>query len=167
MSEKNLLFVCCLALAIPLFFTGDVMSAAKQPSDPVVAAIEAAIASLKQQPNQFNLSVNVTGMSVTSSGQGTGMKVEVRGGGPGSQTTGLNVKATDGQVNIAQTAVDKALREQAERAIALLTEIKTLLRAPKIDKPTIMSRLTEFGKTYVAPVLKSVIEALVKKKLGL
>jgi len=143
-------------------------SAAQQPMDPVIVAIDAAIASLRQQPNQFTLTVNVTGLAVTSSGAGTGMKVEVTGGGPGSQTTGLNVTATNQQqMNIAQSTADQALKQQAEKAIALLTEMKSLLQAPKVNKSSIMSRLTEFGKTYVAPVLKSVIEALIKKKLGL
>lgn len=95
------------------------------------------------------------------------MNVEVTGGGPGSQTTGLNVTSMGGQMNIAQREADQALKQQAEKAISLLTEIKSLLQAPKVDKPTVMSRLADFGKTYVAPVLKSVVEALIKKKLGL
>lgn len=144
-------------------FTG----ATERSSDPVIIAIDAAIVSLKEQPNQFLLIVSSTGMSVTSTGSGTGMTVEVTGGGPGSHTTGLNVSANSGQVTIAQSTADQALKEQAEKAISLLTEIKTSLQAKKVDKSKITSHLTEFGKTYVAPVLKSVIEALVKKKLGL
>ena len=54
----------------------------------------------------------------------------------------------------------------SEEAISLLSEIRSLLKEPKVDKPTVMSRLTDFANTYVAPVLKSVIGALVKKKLG-
>lgn len=43
-------------------------SAAQQPMDPVVLAIDAAIASLRQQPNQFTLTVNVTGLAVKEFG---------------------------------------------------------------------------------------------------
>jgi len=138
-----------------------------QPSDPVILAIDAAILSLRQQPNQFNLAVNVTGLHVTSTGPGTGMKVEVHGGGAGSQTTGLNVTTSGADLNIVQRDADQALKQQAEKAISLLSEIKSLLQAPKVDKQTITSRLTEFGKTYVAPALKAIVEALGKKKLGL
>ena len=162
--KKLFLFIFTVALCTcGVGFT----SAAQQPLDPVVVAIDAAIESLREHPNQFKLVVNVTGMSVTSTGQGTGMNVEVTGGGPGSQTTGLNVSAGSGQMSIAQSTADQALQEQAEKAISVLTEMKTLLQAPKVDNAKIMSRLTEFGKTYVAPVLKTVIEALVKKKLGM
>jgi len=133
--------------------------------DDAIVVIEAAIASLKAQPNQFSLVVNAQGMSVVSSGSGTGMNITVTGSGTGS-TTGLNVSASSGDINIAQSTANKALEEQAEKSIALLNEIKTLLQAPQVDKPQVMSRLTDFGKTYVAPVLKAVIEAVIKKKLG-
>lgn len=142
-------------------------NAAAQTQPSVIVAIDAAIASLRQQPNQFSLVVQATGLSVTSSGPGTGMKIEVTGGGAGSQTTGLNVTTSSAQVNIAQNTADQGLKQEAEKAILLLSEIKTLLLARKVDKPSVMPRLTEFGKTYVAPALKSVIEALVKKALRL
>lgn len=161
-------FIISLVIGVAICTCGiGAVAAGEEAFDPVIVAIDAAITSLKEQPNQFNLAVNVTGMAVTSSGPGTGMKIEATGGGPGSQTTGLNVSTTGAQVNITRTTADQALEEQAEKAISLLSEMKLLLQAPKVDKPTVMSRLTDFGNTYVAPVLKSVIGALVKKKLGL
>lgn len=145
-----------------------VTASGQQPRpDPVIVAIDAAIDSLKQQPNQFTLNVTAIGAVGTASGGGTGIKVEAHGGGPGSQTIGMVAKADGTQVNIAYATADAALKQEAEKAVKLLTDIKTALQAPKVDKPTITSKLTEFAKTYVAPVLKSVIEALVKKKLGL
>lgn len=155
-------------LAAVCVFTMTLTATAQQVrTDPAIIAIDAAIASLKQQPNQFTLNVMTVGAMGTASGGGTGIKVEVHGGGPGSQTTGLVAKADGSQVNIAQSTADAALKQEAERAIKLLTEIKAALQAPKVDTPTVTSKLTEFAKTYVAPALKSVIEALVKKKLGL
>lgn len=155
--KRVMLFV--LLLCAPPIATADTKG------DPVVVAIDAAIASLRQQPNQFNLTM--TGLQITSSGQGTGMKLDVTGGAAGSQTTGLNITMGGKEMQIAQSTADQALKDEAAKAITLLTEMKSLLQAPKVDKTTIMSRLTEFGKTYVAPVLKSVIEALIKKRLGL
>lgn len=161
-------FIISLVIGVAICTCGiGAVAAGEEAFDPVIVAIDAAITSLKEQPNQFKLAVHVTGMAVTSSGPGTGMKIEVAGGGPGSQTTGLKVSTTGAQVNITRTTADQALKEQAEKAISLLSEMKLLLQAPKVDKPTVMSRLTDFGNTYVAPVLKSIIGALVKKKLGL
>jgi hypothetical protein len=163
MKTQTILFLA----AICVF--GMTVTANAQPlrGDPVIIAIDAAIDSLKQQPNQFALNVMAVGAMGTASGSGTGIKVEVHGGGPGSQTTGLVARADGTQVNIAHGVADAALKQEAEKAVKLLTDIKTALQAPKVDKPTVISKLTEFAKTYVAPVLKSVIEALVKKKLGL
>ena len=155
-------------LAAIYVFSMTVTASAQQPrSDPVIIAIDAAIDSLKQQPNQFTLNVTAIGAVGTASGGGTGIKVEVRGGSPGSQTSGMVASADGTQVNIANATADAALKQDAEKAFKLLTDIKTALQAPKVDKPTVTSKLTEFAKTYVAPVLKSVIDALVKKKLGL
>lgn len=155
-------------LAAICVFGTTVTATAQQPRpDPVIIAIDAAIDSLKQQPNQFTLNVTAVGAVGIASGGGTGINVETHGGGPGSQTTGMIARADGTQVNIAHAAADTALKQEAEKAVKLLTDIKTALQASKVDKPTVISKLTEFAKTYVAPVLKSVIEALVKKKLGL
>ena len=155
-------------LAAICVFGMTVTASAQQPRpDPLIVAIDAAIDSLKHQPNQFTLNVTAIGAVGIASGGGTGIKVEVHGGGAGSQTTGMVARADGTQVNIAHATADAALKQEAERAVKLLADIKTALQAPKVDKPTVTSKLTEFAKTYVAPVLKSVIEALVKKKLGL
>jgi hypothetical protein len=80
------------------------------------------------------------------------MKVEVTGGGPGSQTTGLNVTTTTGEhISIAQKTADQTLKKEAEKAIALLTEIKSLLQAPKIDKPGVLSRLSTLARPMPRP----------------
>jgi hypothetical protein len=143
------------------------VSAQGNRTDPVIVAIDAAIKSLKEQPNQFSLDVTVIGVSGTASGGGTGVSVVANGGGPGSQTTGLSATIDGTQVKIAQRTADTKLQQESQKAVNLLMEIKTALQAPKVDKPTVQSKLTEFLKTYVAPALKSVIEALVMKRLGL
>ena len=135
--------------------------------DPVIIAIDAAINSLKEQPNQFTLKVTVAGAVGIASGGGTGIHVQAQGGGPGSQTIGMVARADGTQVNITEATADAALKQEAEKAVNLLTDIKAALQARKPDKSTVTAKLAEFAKTYVAPVLKSVVEALVKKKLGL
>jgi hypothetical protein len=138
-------------------------------SNSVVTAIDAAIQSLQQQPNQFHLTVNSVGMQVTNNGgTGPGLVVQATGGGPGSTTTGLVVNAGgQQQVNIAAADLaDAGLRQEAEKAIQLLTEIKSLLQKPKVDKPAVAARLSDLSHSYVAPILSAMLEALVNSQVG-
>jgi len=137
------------------------------PSDPVIVAIDAAIESLKREPNQFNLSVTSVGVMGSASGGGIGIQSSPQGGGPGSTTIGVQGTANTGNIQITQAAANEQLIKEAERAIRLLQEIRDALSTQKIDAPSVKSRLQEFAGTYAAPALKAVIEALVKKKLGL
>jgi len=89
-------------------------------SDPVVVAIDAAVKSLRETPNQFSLAVNITGVSVNSSG-GIGLLGTATGGGPGSTTTGLMVNSTASgqQVAIARQEANEALKQEADKAIRI------------------------------------------------
>lgn len=119
--------------AIPFFaaffvFGMTVTATAQQlRSEHVIIAIDAAIDSLREQPNQFTLNVMAVGAMGTASGGGTGIKVEVHGGGPGSETTGMVARADGTQVTIAQRTADAALKQEAERAVNLLTDIRAAL----------------------------------------
>jgi hypothetical protein len=155
-------------LAAAFLGSGMGIDASAQPTndDAAIVAIDAAITSLQQQPNQFVLNVTATGLSSVVQGGGTGVSVTAQGGGPNSQTTGMVVNVDSGRIEIAKSAANAALEKQAEQAIKLLSEIKAGLQLPTVDKPTIRSKLQEFGQTYVVPVLQAVIQALVLKKIG-
>jgi len=133
----------------------------------VIAAIDEAISSLSKKPNQFNLVVQTTGLNITQTAPGTGMQVNVQGGGSGSQTTGLNISAGGGEIQVAQAAADQALREQAEKAVQILTELKTALMQPKPNRDTISSKLSELAGTYIPDIAKAIIEKLIQSRLGL
>jgi hypothetical protein len=93
-------FLCILAL--PIVAMGKQVDSTKEI---IVVAIDDAIKSLQDQPNQFNLSVTATGLSVNQSGSGgTGMVVNVTGGGTGSNVTGLNISMNGNEINIGVTA---------------------------------------------------------------
>jgi hypothetical protein len=136
-------------------------------NDPAIVAIDAAIQSLKQQPNQ-NMQLRCTGMSVNTTvngnGSGTGISITATGGGMGSTTTGMIVSMSGAQCSTAASAASSALSQQA---VERLSDLKTSLEAPTVNQTTIMSRLAELGKTYLAPVSQTIIEALIKKKFGL
>jgi hypothetical protein len=150
-----------------LFLTQHAYGATFTETDSTVIALDAAIESLKKEPNQFNLTVTTVGVMATASNGGTGLSVQANGGGPGSTTVGLIASPSGGNIQLTQATADDQLKREAEKAVQLLQEIRGLLTQKKIDKPTIKSKLEAFSQTYVAPVLKSIIEALLKKRLGL
>lgn len=131
--------------------------------DPAVAAIDAAIASLKKEPNQFNLTVMNVGVMGSGSGGGVGINANPQGGGPGSTTIGVQGTANGGNVTIAKAAADEQLKAEAAKAVRLLEEIRGELVKKKPDAPTVKSRFAEFAKTYVPDVVKAVIGALLKR----
>ena len=136
-------------------------------NDPVILAIDAAVQSLRQQPNQFNLQITAIGAMGVANNGGTGISVTATGGGPNSTTTGMVARVDSGQINIARANADAVLKQQAEQAIQLLNDIKASLQAKTVDKPSVMSKLAQLGQTYIAPVVQTVIAALIQKKLGL
>ena len=129
-----------------------------------VAAMDAAIVSLQQKPNQFSVQETCIGLQATSTGSGTGLSVNTIGGGAGSQTTGLRMQLSDAQCNI---VANNAVNQSSEQAIELLKEIKSALQVPKIDEPNLLSKLSTFAQLYIAPVLPAVLEAVIKKALHL
>lgn len=158
----------CMFVAVTSFclvFEGAAIASPK--NDNAIIVLEAAIKSLKDRPNQFNRQVTCQAMQATSNGAGTAVHVSVVGGGTNSHTTGLNVTMDNAQCSVAESKVDAAMKEQGEKAIELLTRIKSALEAPKVDKSSVSDMLSELGNTFVVPALQSVIDAVVKKRLGL
>lgn len=161
---RTILFIAALAAGSGIF---EGMAFASPKNTTAVAVLEAAIKSLKDKPNQFNLQVTCQGMQVTASGGSTGMNMTVIGGAPGSQTMGMKVTMDNAQCNVAGSKVDAAMKEQGEKAIELLTKIKSAIEANKSDKTEVSGLLSELGSTFIVPALQSVIEAVVKKALHL
>ena len=155
---RNICYVLMLAMST------NVAAAAEIDDDPALVAIDAAIQSLKQRPSQFTMEVSCIGAQAISNGGGTGQSVTVTGGAAGSQTTGMVVSMNGAQCT---AALSNAINGLNHQAIQQLAELKELLQAPTTDKSSIMSKLSELGKTYVMPALQSVLEALIKKKLRL
>jgi hypothetical protein len=131
------------------------------PREPAIVAIDAAIKSLRETPNQFVQTGNMTGVSSTGCDAGTGIQVSLTGGGPGS--------TSPQQLALARQGSNDAIKQQADKAVQILTEIKTLIQKPaaQVDKAQVTSKLGELSRTYIAPVVVSVITALIKSGLGL
>lgn len=120
--------------------------------------IEAVSESLRANPRQFNVEVNIIGYSSTAVGGGTGPTI-------GTHVTGqLNVSAGGGDVTIALGAANSRLEQAVREAAQVLHEIALEFRAAKPSKSKIKSmaaRLPELVPFAVA------VMALVDKILDL
>lgn len=152
------------SITILMFFLLAPIAASGEDSG--LSVIDALIQSLSDRPNQFHLAVTATGMSVTHSGSGgTGVHIEVQGGGTGP-TTGLAITMDTASITVAEQTATEALIQQAQQAISILRAIRSELAKPEPKPASLMDKLSELGKTYIAPAIKAVLEAIVKSKLG-
>ena len=134
--------------------------------DLVINAIDEAIATLSENPNQFSFSINVTGTSITSHG-GTGLNVTATGGGPGSNTIGFQSSVAGSQIQIAQNAVDQHLQAEADKAIKVLQELRDTLHNQEYDKDKAKTLLQKLKETYLPSVVSSIIAKLVMSYMGI
>jgi hypothetical protein len=136
----------CVVLALAVAATNTAVAAPPDENDAAIVAIDAAIQSLTQQPSQ-NMQLSCTAVRNTVNGPGTGISITATGGGVGSTTTGMIVSMSGAQCSAAVGEASGALSQQA---VQKLSDLKASLEASPAEKSTIMSRLAELGKTYIA-----------------
>ncbi len=163
-SKKSFAFAAMVAVSISIM---DRPALASSKYEAATSALDAAIQSLKAQPNQFNVQISCQGLQAISNGGAPAINNNVVGGGLGSQTTGITVTTSSAQCQVATGNATAAVQEQGEQAVKLLTELKSALEAKKVDNESIIGMLADLGQTYISPALKKVIETVVKKVLRL
>jgi hypothetical protein len=114
--------------------------------------IESMVASLKTNPGQFNIAVNVIGQQAISHG-GIGMQVTAVGGGPGSTTIGNQVSMNGAQVQIAQQRGLQAMEQQFGALVETLQSIAAQLRSPTPDRSFIRKTMDSLKNTWVPGVI--------------
>jgi hypothetical protein len=122
--------------------------------------------SLRANPAQFQLNINVTGQRVTSHG-GTGVRITAVGGGPGSTTIGQKVTLDGASVEIAQAHATEAINQQFEALVNALDVIARELEASSPDKSILERVYRSLGGTWVPGVITSVIGNVLGKVVGL
>ena len=131
-----------------------------------ITIIESVTQSLKDNPSQFHITVNVTGQKITSHG-GTGLSITATGGGMGSTTIGQMVSVDGSQIEISQNRGKQAMNEQFNALFITLTQIIDQLKAESPDRG-IISRLYESLKnTWVPGVIASVVGSVLTSAIGL
>src|SRR5262249_44830516 len=108
-----------------------------------IAAIDAMTESLTKTPNQFTLNVTCVGVHAQSHG-GTGLNIENKGNGVGMIAS---ANCDQAKIETIKGEADAAIRKESEKAIAMLTDLKGLLQAPKIDKPKVRTWWDTFKDT--------------------
>ena len=135
-------------------------------TDEAAAVVRGMIASLRDEPDQFHISINVTGQSVTSYG-GTGLSIKAVGGGPGSSTIGQKVTASTGDIEIARTRGAQALDQQHSALLDSLDAIAAQLEAKTPDIGKIRGLYNSLVGTWVPGVVTSVLASVLMQTVGL
>jgi outer membrane protein TolC len=135
---------------------------------PIEAAevIEAMAASLKANPAQFQIEINVSGQVAMNTG-GVGFLSNPVGGGPGSITIGNQVNMGGAQIEIAQKRAGQAMDQQLNALVQTLQNIAAQLRAPTPDRTLIQRTMASLKNTWVPGVITSVAGNVLTKALGL
>ena len=131
-----------------------------------VSIIEEMIQSLKNNPNQFHINVNVTGQKITSHG-GTGLSITATGGGPGSTTIGEIVSARGGDVRISQERGKQAKDAQFNALLQTLDKIARQLQSLSPDKNVISKLYDSLKNNWVPDIIVSIIGSILKITIGL
>lgn len=126
--------------------------------------IEAIARSLRNDPSQFHISIRVVGQQVTSYG-GTGMSINVTGGGPGSQTIGNKVSMSGPSIQLDQAQATQAFQEQVAALSSQLDLMATELRREQPNKPALKSTLDSLKNTWVPGIIIEVVGNLLSHVL--
>jgi len=121
--------------------------------------------SLVNNPNQFNIVVNVTGQRVISQG-GIGLQITTTGGGPGSTTIGQQVSLNGTQIEIARQQGQQAMNAQMAALVNVLTELSGQLKSKRPDKTIIQRLYAQLKGAWVPNVITSVVASIIAKTIG-
>ena len=139
--------------------------------DLVIIAIDEAIKSLKEKPNQFRLVPRLipTDTDITLHVPEIVTQEVQEWCRVGCQWTGLVTTDAIAGVpwDLQYKAADEALSKQAEKAVQILTEIKGALMQPKPDQGTVLPKLNELASTVIPPIGEAMLDTLVRTRLGL
>ena len=122
--------------------------------------------SLKSNPDQFHIKINVTGQQITSHG-GTGLKITATGGGPKSTTVGQIVSMGGAQIEILRDKADQAMTKQITALINSLDVISEELRSSSPDKSKIQHLIDPLKGTWVPGVIICVLSNILSSAIGI
>ncbi|WP_404487550.1 hypothetical protein ABWL43_10025 [Pseudomonas sp. HT11] len=120
--------------------------------------------SLRAQPNQFliNIEANVKG-AVFSSYGGSGAVFNTTGGGPGSNTTGLNSSArvSGGDFDLISDASNAAKDQRMKDLAQALAELAGQLESEKPDNGVVDKIVGSLKESWIPPLVSTVVTTVV------
>lgn len=126
-----------------------------------IGVVESIIQSLKENPNQFHVNINIdtTGLRVESSGRSTGISSTVYGG------TGISARAEirKGDIEIASGIANQEFKKRLDRLIESLEKIKKEANKEKPDKTRmrrIIAELEPYAPAIVGAVLNKLLDLI-------
>ena len=128
--------------------------------------VQAMSDSLRSDPHQFHIRINVVGQKITSHG-GTGLKITATGGGPGSTTVGQVVSIDGTQIQISRDQADEAMRRQVTALADSLDAIAAELRPASPDKSRIQHIFNSLKDTWVPGLIIGVLSNVLSSAIGL
>jgi len=131
------------------------------------AIIDLMIKSIKTNPNQFQIEINVIGQSISNVSGGIGLDVSATGGEPGSTTIGQQVSVDGSQIRIAQKAGNHAMKKQMQTLIDSLAAISNELKSQNPDKKRISKVYQSFKGTWVPSLITSVLAHILTQGIGM
>ena len=117
--------------------------------------VRAVAQALRNDPNQFAITVNVIGQQITSHG-GTGLSLNVTGG-VGGTTVGQHVTASAGSLSIEQGRVSSAVQARLSDLATAIDEIANELEAPAPNTSSIWARAKALGQGWSPGIIQSVL----------
>jgi len=122
--------------------------------------------SLRDNPSQFHIEVNVTGQKITSYG-GTGLNINTTGGGVGSTTIGQSISLDGSQIEISQKRGKQVMNDQFNALLRTLSSIIEQLNTESPDKSIISKLYDSLKNTWVPGVIVSVVGSILSNAIGL
>lgn len=129
--------------------------------------IDLMIKSIRNNPNQFQIEINVTGQSVSNVSGGTGLNVSATGGEPGSTTIGQQVSVNSSQIRIAQKAGNDAMKKQIQNLINSLAAISDELKSQTPNEGRVSKVYQSLKDTWVPSLIISVLGSLLTQAIGI
>ena len=132
-----------------------------------IQLIETILKSLRNDPAQFQFSVNVTTVGAMSIGGGGGAGIVGIGGGPGSIGFSAAASAPSQMtIDIAKQNATKEMNSQVNKIVLILQQIVDELRAKTITKGKKENFLAQLSNTLLPEALKNVISVILGDLLG-
>lgn len=118
---------------------------------------------ISSTPNQFNISINHVGQSITSNG-GTGLSITMNGGGAeGSTSIGNQVTLDTGTIEIRNKQINAGINQTFNNFLQTIDRIKAEIAGDMLDKTHAKDRVASFFSNLIP----SVIVAMVIKIIAL